>query len=348
MAFERNDYLSWYIPRAHGSSGAINLHSSGVPSLDPATLEVPDVDPWQAAFELERSLAGWLGLPADEILFTPGATGGTLLVLLTLTGSGDHVLVESPVYEPMLRQAGRLCHVTRFHRLPSSGWRLELDSVASLMTDETSLVMITEPSNPSGTFLPREQVLALADLAASRGALLLVNEVYLGYSTAASLHREAENIVVVSSLSKLMGAYWIRLGWISAAPTLVDRLRVAHRNMSMPTAPGAAYGLAVMARADELRDRARELAGSGADVVDGWVRSTPGLGWTRPAGPGFGCVLLPEGVGDDVAFAERLHDEHGVLVVPGTHFEVPGSLRISWLQAGDGLGEGLERIGRAL
>jgi alanine-synthesizing transaminase len=59
-------------------------------------------------------------------------------------------------------------------------------------------------------------------------------------------------------------------------------------------------------------------------------------------------VFLPHRHRDDVAFAERLLEEQDVLVVPGTHFEVPGSLRISWLQAGEHLGEGLTRIGRLL
>jgi aspartate/methionine/tyrosine aminotransferase len=58
--------------------------------------------------------------------------------------------------------------------------------------------------------------------------------------------------------------------------------------------------------------------------------------------------MLPPCVPDDVAFAEALHDDRGVLVVPGTHFEVPGSLRLSWLQAGDRLEEGLSILAQAL
>jgi aspartate/methionine/tyrosine aminotransferase len=347
MSFGENDYLGWYIPRMMGST-AINLHSSGVASLQPADLDVPDADPWMVVHEFEEALASWLSVPAGELLFTPGATGGTLLALLTLTGPDDEILVEKPVYEPMLRQAGRLGSVRRFERHPADGWRIDLDRVASLVTDRTSLVMITEPSNPSGTFLPREDVLALADLAGRVGALLLVNEVYLGYTDAPSLHGQASNIVVVSSLSKLLGAYWARLGWISAPAATVEELRMAHKNLSMPTAPGAAAGLGVLARADALRAKAIELASTGVQVVDRWVSSTSGVSWTRPQGAGFGCVRLPGRHRDDVAFAGRLLEEQSVLVVPGTHFEVPGSLRISWLQAGDHLQEGLEGIGRLL
>ena len=57
--------------------------------------------------------------------------------------------------------------------------------------------------------------------------------------------------------------------------------------------------------------------------------------------------LLPDGF-DDVALAERLHDDHGVLVVPGAWFGAPGTLRVSWLQVGDRLAEGLDRLQRLL
>ena len=346
MGFDSNDYLGWYIPRMMGLT-AINLHSSGVAALEPGDIEVPDVNPWLASHEFEEALASWISVPAGELVFTPGATGGTLLVLLALTGPGDEILVERPVYEPMLRQAGRLASVRRFERSPASSWRLDLDHVSSLLTDRTSLVMITEPSNPSGTCLPREDVLELAARAERVGAILLVNEVYLGYSDAPSFHGQAGNIVVVSSLSKLLGAYWARLGWVSAPRSVIERLRVAHMNMSMPTAPGAAAGLGVLARADALRARAVELASSGLETMDSWVASSD-VSWTRPTGAGFGCVMLPERLGDDVAFAARLLEEQDVLVVPGTHFEVPGSLRISWLQSAGRLQEGLEGIGRLL
>ena len=76
--FDRNDYLAWYIPRIHGPTpNAVDLSSSGVRSLAPEEIEIPAVDPWAAAGLVEAALASWLGIAPNEILFTPGATGGT-------------------------------------------------------------------------------------------------------------------------------------------------------------------------------------------------------------------------------------------------------------------------------
>ncbi|MBW2278459.1 MAG: hypothetical protein JRF63_13280, partial [Deltaproteobacteria bacterium] len=51
---------------------------------------------------------------------------------------------------------------------------------------------------------------------------------------------------------------------------------------------------------------------------------------------------------NDVTLAEQLHDERDVLVVPGTWFGAPGTLRVSWLQAGDRLADGLARLKAAI
>ena len=348
MSFQRNDYLGWLVPRAHSFDGSINLHASGVPALRAEDFPPAPGDPWTAVRRFETALAAWLGVPDDEVLFTPGATGGTLLALLALARPGRRIVVEAPIYEPMLRQALRLGPVDRLVRSPERAWELPLDSARELIGPETSLVMITEPHNPSGRFSPRDDVLTLAEHAARFGAYVLINEVYRGYSDRPSYHGLAENIVVVSSFSKLIGAYWSRLGWLSGPPAVVADLRAAHWNFGMATAPAAAIGLSIIARADDLRTGAVDVSRQGLAVVSSWVGRTEGVSWHQPQGPGFGCLELEARDVDDVSLAERLHREKGVLVVPGTFFEVPGALRVSWLQAGERLGEGLGLLSEAL
>lgn len=347
MSFDQNNYLTWYMPKVRSHDGAINLHSSGVAALDPQELSVSFGDPWTAANRFQERLATWLELPTEDLLYTPGGTGGTLLALLALTKAESHIVVECPIYEPMLRQAQRLGTAERLLRRPESNWRLPLDDAEKLVSDETSLVMITEPHNPSGCFAPSQDVLELAALCHKHGAVLLINEVYRRFSERPSYHGMAENIVTVSSLSKLLGSYWARLGWLTAPKALMKKLRLAHMTMGMPAAPNAEVGLAILDRADELRARAIDVSQKGAQVVDRFVRETSSLSWHPPQGPGFGCVALPPGV-DDVHLSEKLHEERGVLLIPGTFFDAPETLRISWLQSGDALENGLELLGEAL
>ncbi|MBM4371387.1 MAG: pyridoxal phosphate-dependent aminotransferase [Deltaproteobacteria bacterium] len=347
MRFDRDRYLEWYLPRISGpGAAAVNLHASGVPALDASSLApAPVGNPWAMPGLFEAALASWLGIPRGELIFTPGATGGNLLAMLALPRVGSEILVESPVYEPMLLHAARMHPVRRLERRWEDRWALGEDA-ADQVRPGTGLVLITEPHNPSGRFTPRARLEALAAATEAAGAWLLVNEVYRGYTDHPSLHGLGPRVVVVASLSKLLGPYVARLGWLSAAPEVVERLRWAHVNMGMASSPSAAVGLQVMARAEVLRDAARRTAADGLPRVDRWVRETPGLSWYPSEGPGFGCVRLPEGL-DDVAFAERLLSR-GVLVVPGSLFGAPGTLRLSWIQAGEALDLGLRTLADAL
>ena len=347
MTFHENSYLSWYIPRMLGGRDAINLHSSGVPPLNPKNFCLALDDTWGLSARFESAVINWLGIPAGELIFTPGATGGTLLALLTLVDSHQGVLVESPIYEPMLRQTRRLAQVRRLIRSPENGWRLPLDQARELMNDGTAMVMLTEPHNPSGVFSPRDDVMELAAIATEYGATLLINEVYRGFTERPSYHGAAANIVIVNSLSKLFGTYWMRLGWLSAPEGIATKLRHGHTNMGMPTAPAAGLGISVMEKAAELQESARDTSRKGFPVVNAWVERTDGVSWHAPQGIGFGCITIPGGI-DDVVFAEYLFAKKQVLLVPGTKFEVPGTLRISWLQSGDRLEEGLQRLSEGL
>jgi aspartate/methionine/tyrosine aminotransferase len=263
MDFSRTDYLSWYIPRLNEDREVIHLDASGVPSLRLDEITIPATDPWTMIPLLEQALAEWQGAEAAETVFTPGATGGTLLALLTLADRDSEIVVESPIYEPMLRQAQRVATVRRLVRRQDQGYRLSLDTAGRVISGATSLVMITEPHNPSGRLSPRDDILELAAIAESNGARLLINEVYRGFTDQPSYHGAAENIIVVSSLSKLLGAYWARVGWLAAPAPEASRLRMAQLNMSMGSSLGAGCGLGILETAKQRRQEARGAALTG-------------------------------------------------------------------------------------
>jgi aspartate/methionine/tyrosine aminotransferase len=341
--FDTSEYLSWYIPRAMAGDDAINLHSSGVPMVLPSELDIDDIEgnPFETPPRLERALSVWLGIEPGEIVFTPGGTGGTLLALLTLVEPGGNIVVEKPIYEPMLRQAAALGEVRRVERCFEDRWRLPLGEARRLIDDSTSVVMITEPHNPSSVLSPRNDIEEMARVAAEHGAILLINEVYGQFCEAPSYHGLAKNVVIVSSLSKLAGSYWARVGWLSSTKELSARFKTAHMNMGMPAALAAQAGLAFLKDIDRFRNRAIELSASGLKEVREMIESNSSLSWHEPDAAGFSCIKLPSGI-DDLKFARKLHEDHGVLVVPGGCFETPGTVRLSWIQAKERLSEGLE------
>lgn len=343
MQFDENTYLEWYIPRLSPFSGTINLHSSGMPAVRAKEVKPPDATGFEMLGLAEEAIAKNAKIPQTELVFTSGATGGTLLVLLTLGGHNSRFVVETPVYEPMMRQSKRLGTVARLERSFANGWQINLDEAERVIDDDTDIVLITEPGNPSGVFSSRESVAELAGICRKHSAFLLINEVYLGYSKRESFHGIADNVLVVNSYSKLLGTYSNRVGWVSGPPDIVKRLRFASLNMGTGSVPSAAAGIGFAKQAAKRTKMARQAARDGVDAVDRWVDHQPGIDWIRPEGPGFGAIQLPPGT-DDLVLVNKLYDDRNVLAVPGTLFFAPGTLRVSWLGAGNRLQEGLDII----
>lgn len=343
MSFDENAYLRWYIPKLSPFSDAINLHSSGVPPAPLGELKSPLPKGFEMLGLVEEQLAGVLEIPKEQVIFTPGATGGTLLALLTFGDRQGNLVVETPVYEPMMRQADRLGEVRVLKRTFHQGWQIDLERAEEIIDDRTRLVLITEPNNPSGVFSSRESVIELADICRAKGALLLINEVYLGYSLRKTLHAVADNVLIVNSYSKLLGSYANRIGWVSGSEAIISRLRWASLNTGAASSPAAAVGIGFAKQVAKRTATARKSAANGVDVVDEWIRSRSDVEWIRPEGPGFGAIQLPSGI-DDLDFVNRLYEKRNVLAVPGALFLAPGILRISWLGAGGRLGEGLDII----
>jgi aspartate/methionine/tyrosine aminotransferase len=222
-------------------------------------------------------------------------------------------------------------------------WRVDPERARALIDEETDVVLITEPHNPSGLFSPRDNLLILADICRDKGAYLLINEVYLGYSTRKSFHNLAGNVLIVNSYSKLLGSYSNRIGWVSGSKETVGRLRQANLNMGGGSVPSAAVGIGFAKQAVRRTQMARDASAKWVDVVDDWVKHNPDLQWFRPEGPGFGAVSLPRGI-DDLAFVNHLYEQKNVLAIPGSLFFSPGTIRVSWLNVGDRLEEGLDSI----
>ena len=90
-------------------------------------------------------------MPEEESFPALGTTHALWLACAALTSPGDDVLIEQPVYEPLIRIAeGAGARVLHFSRDPRDGFALDPDRIARAMTPRTSMVVVTNLHNPSG------------------------------------------------------------------------------------------------------------------------------------------------------------------------------------------------------
>lgn len=169
------------------------------------------------------------------------------------------------------------------------------------------------------------------------GGVLLVDEVYRDFlpgppGTARSL---GGNVVTVSSLTKVYGLSRLRAGWVLAPAQVVLRMQAIRDVMeAVDPAPVVPLIRAALDQADLLRDRARETARAVHAVAE---RHADRLDFAPADGGITRWVRLPGGL-DGEQVARELLSQHGVAVVPGAFFGVPGALRV-----GSGSPEGMER-----
>jgi aspartate/methionine/tyrosine aminotransferase len=190
------------------------------------------------------------------------------------------------------------------------------------------MISVTCPHNPTGTMMTEAELRRLADLAAAKNCLLLVDETYrdLALTTklppAASLGR---HVISVSSLSKAFGVPGIRIGWlITTDPKLQELFLAAKEQISIcGSVINEWVGEQILRRrADFLRTTLTEWRRRLVRIAD-WIAGEENLEWVRPSG---GVVCFPrmraDPPGGTDGFYRRLLQDHGTYVGPGHWFEM--------------------------
>jgi aspartate/methionine/tyrosine aminotransferase len=139
------------------------------------------------------------------------------------------------------------------------------------------------------------------------------------------------NAVSWSSATKCFGYSSLRAGWIvTRDESLADALHASshYLHVEYPAAT-AALATEVLRQAPALRERAESQVRAARRVIDRWIAAEPRVDWIPPSAGLSGLIRLPE-LMQDVRFAQHLRERYETQVVPGTMFEAPGTVRVSF------------------
>src|SRR5712692_6790073 len=180
---------------------------------------------------LTDGLASHCGVSRERVVTISGGTSmANHLAMAAALEHGDEVLIEQPIYEPILAVAQYFgAEIKRFPRSFENNFRVDVDAIARQITERTRLIVLTNLHNPSSTLVDEETLRRIGELARSVGARVLVDEVYLEAMFEAaprsSVHLGPE-FIATSSLTKGYGLSGLRCGWILAEPDLAQRMRL--------------------------------------------------------------------------------------------------------------------------
>jgi aspartate/methionine/tyrosine aminotransferase len=303
-----------------------------------------------------HAVAERYGLAPSCVTPTLGASLAITHVLIALIRAGDHVIVERPTYEPLRRVPEILgAQVSRLERKFEEDWRIVPDRLAQLLTSRTRAVILTNLHNPSGVAINRESMSEVTALAARVGAMVLVDEVYLDYGWGdddevfVPACRVAQNGISWSSSTKAFGFSALRAGWIvTPEPDAARAIRAATDYLHVhPPVSTVVLGTRVLGHAEALVAHARSVSAAGRKVMTRWLEAETRVSWVAPAAGITGCLRLPH-LMEDLAFCEHLRERYETQVVPGTLFEAPGFVRLSFALEPSLLEQALGNISAAL
>ena len=160
------------------------------------------------------------GIGPEWILCGNGSDDILTIVARSYVDSGDHIRYPNPsyvLYQTLADIQGAKCHVVDFE----PDW--SLGEQFTQHCDKLRLAFLANPNSPSGTMLPPERVLEIAD---ALPCPLLVDEAYADFAEAHCLGLAAKNekIMVARTLSKSYALAGLRFGYVVAQPQVIEQL----------------------------------------------------------------------------------------------------------------------------
>lgn len=298
-----------------------------------------------------------MNLNLEQVLVTAGSQESLYLILRTLVGEGDEVLMPNPgfiAYPMITRMVGGQ---TITYRLPAANdFGFDLADFKSKLSPRTKVVICISPSNPTGRALSRDDLRGMAEAVAASGsnAFIISDEIYreLYYTPErpASISEFYPRTIVVSGLSKSMRMTGWRIGWLAGDEAVMKAALVLHGYV-VTCASSISQKAALAAWSDEAaaaRAEYRAIFLRRRDHLLGMLRHELGLRCVTPEGAFYTMVDVSRH-GDEMKVAEA-GLEHGVVTIPAAAFgdESRGFLRISFCADQERLSEGVRRLGEAL
>jgi len=353
-------YMFW--ARSQAARTAHPLSQSGMPLATAELLNLspdPEADllhPMEYLGRLEARLGAHLGVPAERVIVTGGATGALHLAALS-TFPESHVVADHPCYEPFRALAELYGRTTSpLERRPEDGWALDPDALARALFARSgpAHLFACNPHNPTGVLVPAETIREAAARVADTDGVLVVNETYMEFLPPQERYHAAglaPNTMSLGSLTKAYGLGSLRLGWVALGEGLAgERERILDRqylcSVDLPSSSLRAglHALENLTRFDEL---VRRVERESRPIFERWLADEELVEGTMPA---YGICAFPKvhGVRDTRALSEHLAHREEVDVVPGEFFGSPGHLRVGFGLAPEVVEGGLANLSRGL
>ncbi|MCS7280116.1 MAG: pyridoxal phosphate-dependent aminotransferase [Desulfobacterota bacterium] len=297
--------------------------------------------------ELRHKLLEYLkkkGIFCEDVIITPGVTGGLLLAFFVILNPGDEVVIPDPyfvLYEYQIRLVG--AKPVFFETYPD--FKIREEPLRRAISKKTKAILINSPNNPTGAVYSRDELLLIKEVAKEKGLLVFSDDIYDAFVYDDDTERVYmgelyERTLTFGGFSKTWGMTGWRLGYVAGPKEIINSMVTIQQYVfsSVTSFAQKAALLALdydMTPVIESYKRKRDLIYEA--IKDKYnVLKPKGAYYIFPEAPG----------GDGDSFVERALKEK-LFVIPGSVFSKRKShIRISFAQKEDVLLKAIEILRR--
>src|SRR6202521_3119106 len=334
----------------HIKTAAIAALESGFTKYTPSS-GIPDL---RQAVADKFLIDNGVDYKPSQIIISDGAKHSCYNAIVATCQPGDEVIIPTPYwlsYPEMVRLAG--ADPVFVYTKEEDGWKLTAEEFENAMTPRTKMIILNSPGNPTGAVYTRQELEALAAVAAEEEILILSDEIYekLLYDGAehfsiASFGQEYYDLTItVNGFSKSYAMTGWRLGYLAAPESIAKAIDSIQSHSTSNPSSFSQYGALVALKGDQqpIADMREEFDMRRNYMFDR-ISKIPNVTAVKPQGAFYVLVNISQLGLTSQNFADRLLSKANVAVIPGAAFGDDRTVRLSYATSIDIIKKGLDRF----
>lgn len=292
----------------------------------------------------------------DQVMVTNGTCEANFIACHTLLSAGDEVIMMVPNYMQIWGVVEEMgCTPKEFQLEYANSWAPNLQQLREQITNQTKMIAVCNPNNPTGYVLSLEEMKDIVDIAKKHNLWILSDEVYRGVELedveCPSFYGMYDKVVVNGGLSKAYALPGLRLGWLAGPKAMIDD-SWAYSDYTSITASVLSHEVANIAlqpiKRKEILLRSKSMLLENLHAISEWCKDYKDIFEFIPPKAGgmlFVKYNLPI---NSTELSEWLRLEKSVLILPGDVYGMDHYFRIGIGERKEYLMQGMNILGRSI
>ncbi len=277
------------------------------------------------SFYLRQKIAEFNNVSADNVMVGNGSNEAFEVIMRVVLEPGRNVV--SSQYAFALYKIVALTAGAKYIATPAKEYRYNYKAIINACDDNTAMIIIDNPNNPTGTYIPFNEMLELMEFAEKKGILLIADEAYIEYVRAKdfksmmSVWGKYKNLVITRTFSKAYGLCGLRVGYVMADKEVIKYANMVREPFNVNLV--AQYAATAALDDQDFINNTVKRTHEGIDYLIGEL-NTLGMKYL-PTQCNFILVEVPE---ESKTFFEKLL-RLGIIVRPMHGYGLPKFIRLS-------------------